>query len=129
MSEVLIYNLSSVKDAKLKMLCRKLNISARSVEKDEYGYTLGCLLGLSADDTRRDGADFDGEMLYISGLRGGMLNLFLDQLKRNKLIIPLKAIETETNVTFTSCELYRELSAEREAIAKGMSAHEQSKQE
>ena len=53
-----------------------------------------------------------------------MLNLFLDQLRRNKLIIPLKAIETETNIGFTSYELYRELSAEREAIMKGTQYHQ-----
>ena len=53
-----------------------------------------------------------------------MLNLFLDQLRRNKLIIPLKAIETETNFGFTSYELYRELSAEREAIMKGTQYHQ-----
>ena len=53
-----------------------------------------------------------------------MLNLFLDQLRRNKLIIPLKAIETETNIGFTSYELYRELFAEREAIMKGTQYHQ-----
>lgn len=119
MSEVLIYNLDPRKDAKLKMLCRKMNIGARSVEKDEYGVTLGCLLGLSQDESVREGGDFDDEMLYIAGLSGGMLHLFLDQLRRNKLVIPLKAVRTETNLGFTSYELYRELSAEREAIAKG----------
>lgn len=123
MSEVLIYNLSPEKDAKLKMLCRKMNIAARSVEKHEYGYSLGHLLGLTEDNAARGGEDFDGEMLYIAGLRGGMLNLFLDQLRRKKLIIPLKAIQTDTNMGFTSHELYKELCAEREAIQKGMTAH------
>ncbi|MBQ9679783.1 MAG: DUF3783 domain-containing protein [Ruminococcus sp.] len=123
MSEVLIYNLIPEKDAKLKMLCRKMNIAARSVEKHEYGYPLGFLLGLTEDNTARDGEDFDGEMLYIAGLRGGMLNLFLDQLRRKKLTIPLKAIQTDTNMGFTSYELYKELCAEREAIQKGMTAH------
>ena len=124
MSEILIYNLSPQRDAKLKMLCRKMIIGARSVEKSEYGYTLGYLTGLSSDAAKRDGEDFDSEMLYIADLRGGMLNLFLDQLRRNKLVIPLKAIRTEINVGFTSYELYRELSAEREAIAKGASFHQ-----
>ena len=124
MSEVLIYNLSPDKDAKLKMLCRKMNVGARTVEKQEYGRKLAYLLGLSDDSSAAQGEDFDGEMLYLAGLRGGMLNLFLDQLRRKKLIIPLTAIQTETNMGFTSYELYRELCAEREAIRKGMTAHE-----
>ena len=44
MSEVLIYNLESRKDAKLKMLCRKMNLSARTVEKAEGDYTV--IMGL-----------------------------------------------------------------------------------
>lgn len=124
MSEVLIYNLTPERDAKLKMLCRKFGIGSRSVDKSEYGYSLGYLLGITEDDAVKDGEDFDEEMLYIAGIRGGMLNLFIDQLRRQKLIIPLKAIQTDTNVGFTSRELYRELSAEREAIAKGRTQHQ-----
>ena len=122
MSEVLIYNLSPQQDAKLKMLCRKMNIGSRTVEKSEYGKKLGFLLGLSEDGSDAAGEDFDDPMLYLSGL-GGMLNLFLDQLRRNRLVIPLKAVQTDTNVRFTSFELYKELCAEREAIARGMNAH------
>lgn len=124
MSMVLIYNLDPAKDAKLKMLCRRLNIGSRSVDKSEYGYKLGYLAGISDDSQITDGESFDGEMLYISGIRGGMLNLFIDQLRRNKIIVPLKAIHTPTNEGFTSYELYRELCAERDAIAKGTNAHD-----
>ena len=124
MSMVLIYNLTPQKEAKLKMLCRKMNIESRSVNKAEYGYELSLLLGLSQESFEKELTDFDDEMLYIAGLRGGMLNLFLDQLRKNKIIIPLKAIQTETNMHFSSCELYKELCAEREAIAKGMIHHQ-----
>ncbi|HBE15337.1 MAG TPA: DUF3783 domain-containing protein [Ruminococcaceae bacterium] len=124
MSTILIYNLPPEKDAKVKMLCRKLGFASRTVEKSEYGYTLGALLGLSQEDTVKDGEDFDEEMLYIADLRGGMLNLFLDQLRRKKLVVPLKAIQTEMNIGFSSTELYRELCAEREAIAKGTTQHQ-----
>ena len=124
MSEILIYNLEPRKDAKLKMLCRRMNIGARSVDKSEYGSTLGHLLGLTADAGAGEIGDFDEEMLYIAGLQGGMLHLFLDQLRRNKLIIPLKAVQTDTNIGFTSCELYRELCAEREAFKNGAQFHQ-----
>lgn len=124
MSTILIYNLPPEKDAKVKMLCRKFGFDSRTVEKSEYGYTLGFLLGSSQDKAVRDNEDFDEEMLYIADLRGGMLNLFLDQLRRKKLSVPLKAIQTEMNVGFSSTELYHELCAEREAIAKGTTQHQ-----
>lgn len=124
MSKVLIYNILPEKDAKIKMLCRKFGLDSRSVDKAEYGYTLSYLLGLSQDDTVKDGEDFEEEMLYISELRGGMLNLFLDQLRRRKLSVPLKAIQTEMNIGFTSRELYRELCAERDALARGTKQHQ-----
>lgn len=123
MSEIFLYNLSPQKEMRVKMLCRRLLIGARSIEKDEYGYTLSYLLGLSQDATAKDGEDFDDEMLYITGLNGGMFHLFLDQLRREKLSVPLKAVQTDTNIGFTSFDLHRELCAEREAIAKGIQAH------
>ena len=105
------------------MLCRKMYIGARTVEKAEYGYPIGCLLGLTEAKGTKDDIDFDGEMLYLAGFSDEMLNLFLYQLRRNKLIIPLKAVQTETNMTFTSYELYRELCAEREAFQQGTPYH------
>lgn len=128
MSRVLIYNLNDNKNAKLKMLCRKLNIEARTVDKNEYGYKLRFLSfmeDIPDDAPKANGTDFDDEMLYLCGFSGGMLNIFLDQLRRNKLIIPLKAVQTETNSEFTTYELHRELCAERKAIAENMTAHKQ----
>lgn len=124
MGTVLIYNLSPQKAAKLQMLCRRLNLSSVCVKKEDFGYRLAYLLGLSEDAEKLPGDDFDGEMIYLSGIYGGMLQLLLDQMRRNKIIVPLKAIRTETNLGFSSYELYRELSAEREAIAQGMRRHE-----
>lgn len=124
MGEVLIYNLPPEKDAKVKMLCRKFGFDSRSIERSEFGCTIGYLLGLSHDDSVRDGEDFDEEMLYLAGINGGMLKLFLDQLRRKKLSVPLKAIQTNMNIGFTSRELYRELCAEREAIARGTTQHQ-----
>ena len=123
MSEVLLYNIEKQKELKIKMLCQKFNICFRTVEKEEFGYRIAYLLGLSADDVRKEGEDFSEEMLLLSDIGGGMLNLFLTQLIRQKTPVALKAVRTDTNMQFTSFELYKELSAEREAIQRGVSAH------
>ncbi|MBQ3416363.1 MAG: DUF3783 domain-containing protein [Ruminococcus sp.] len=123
MSEVLLYNIEKQKELKIKMLCHKLNIGFRTVEKEEFGYRISYLLGLSADDVREEGEDFSEEMLLLSDIGGGMLNLFLTQLIRQKTPVALKAVRTDTNMQFMSYGLYRELSAEREAIQRGVTAH------
>ena len=62
-------------------------------------------------------------MLYFAGFERGIFGIFLDQLKRQRANVALKAVQTEANVNFTAFELYKEISAEREAMARGTSAH------
>ena len=127
MAKILIYNCNPTKAAKLKMLCRNLFIEAQEVDKADFGKPVAVLLGENAEaQAPADGADFDEEMLYFADINGGFLSILLDQLRRKKLTVVLKAVKTETNVQFTSYELYRELSAERAAIREGRTAHENS---
>ena len=123
--QVLLYNLSGSDEIKVKNLCRMLHIAYREIQPEEFGYTLGYLLGASEDDSQSEGEVFTEPMLYLSDLYG-MLDIFLNQLRRNKVRIPLKAVRTDTNMGFSSFELYRELSAERAAIEAGMKAHKES---
>ena len=95
----------------------------REIAPEDYGRTLGFLLGLTDDSASKPEAGFDEEMLYFSEFSSGMLDIFLAQLRRQKCPVALKAVQTETNLQFTACELYRELRAEREAIARGQQAH------
>lgn len=116
MTEVLMYNIGDNKRLKIKLLCNKLNIRVREVEKSEFGLKISTLLGLDDDKTVAPGSDFDEEMLYLSDFYGAMLNIFLNQLKRQKTPVALKAVRTDTNVGFTSYELYRELCEEHRAL-------------
>lgn len=123
MAKVLLFNIDDSKGIKIKNLCRKLYFQSEDVKKEQFGHTLGYLLGLSEDDSIKPGEDFDGEMLYLADVDGGMLNIFLTQLRLKKAPVALKAVKTDTNMQFTAYELYRELSAERDAIARGTQAH------
>lgn len=123
MAKVLLFNIASDKGIKIKNLCRKLYFESQDVEKEQFGHKLGYLLGLSEDDSLTPGEDFGGEMLYLVDIDGGMLNIFLHQLRLKKVPVALKAVKTDANLAFTAYELYRELSAEREALARGTQAH------
>ncbi len=116
MTEVLMYNIEDGKRLKIKLLCNKLNIRAREIEKSEFGLKISTLLGIDDDKTVKPDSDFDGEMLYLSDFYGSMLNIFLNQLKRQKTPVALKAIKTDSNIGFTSYELYNELCEEHKAL-------------
>ena len=125
MPDVLLYNIESKKAAGIKLLCSTLGIRSHTVDPADFCRPIGELLGLSDIGASRPDEPFDDEMLYLADL-GGMLDIFLMQLRKRKLAVALKAVKTDTNIAFTSCELCRELSAEREALRQGVTAHGQS---
>lgn len=123
MAEILMFNIEKSKAIKIKMLCRKFFMEAKEVSKEDFGCTMSYLLGMSDAGGRAENSDFSEEMLYFAGFNRGIFGIFLDRLKRQKANVALKAVQTEANVHFTAYELYREISAEREAITRGTSAH------
>lgn len=122
MTEVFLYNIQGAKAAKIKMLCHKLHIGARVIAPEDYGKKLSALLGLSDGGCAQDAEPFTEEMLYLVDLPGAVFDIFLRELRRQKLGVALKAVKTETNLGFTSCELYREIAAERAAIEANAAA-------
>ena len=123
MAEILLFNIEKSKAIKIKMLCHKFFMEAKEVSKEDFGCTISYLLGMSDDRGGAEHADFSEEMLYFAGFDRGIFGIFLDQLKRQRANVALKAVQTEANVNFTAFELYKEISAEREAMARGTSAH------
>ena len=123
MAKVLLFNIESGKGIKIKNICRKLYIEYEDVEKERFGRTMGALLGLSSDPPSAEDADFGDELLYLADIDGGMLSILLSQLRLKKVPVALKAVKTETNLSYTAYELWKEISAEREALANGTQAH------
>ena len=123
MAKVLLYNIEAGKAVKIKMLCRKFFIDTQEVKKEQYGLKIAALLEETSDTAAMPDESFDEEMLYFADINGGFLSILLDGLRKKKAQVALKAIKTDTNMNFTSVELYRELTAERAALAKGETAH------
>ena len=116
MAEVLLYNIEKTKAVRIKVLCSKMGVAARTVPREDYGVKLSALLGLTDDRTAQPDSDFDAEMLYFSEVIPPILSLLLNQFRRQRTPVALKAVRTEDNVGFTSYELYRELEAEHRAL-------------
>lgn len=125
MSLVLLYNLSGKKAIDIKMICHKLNLTNKTVEKDEFGYKLGYLCNKDNDNTVYTYNDFEDEMLLLADLPNSTFDKFLKMLRQKKATVELKAILTQTNKEFTSSQLFEEISKERLAIQNGNLAHNQ----
>ena len=121
--EVLLYNIENKKAAGIKLLCSTLGFGYRIVEPEDFGRPIGAILGLFDSEVDQPDSLFTDELLYLADI-GGMLDVFLSQLRKRKLTVALKALKTDTNIHFTSCELCRELRAEREALQAGTTAHD-----
>ena len=123
MAEIFMYNLSGKKAIEIKNICRALYIEYREIDENEYSYKLSYLLKMNDDNEKGETGEINDEMLYLIGFNDGLLNIFLKLSRSKKCSVALKAVMTETNVNYTSYDLYKEISAEHEAMQSGNSIH------
>lgn len=128
MAQVLLFNIRGDKLRRIRMLTFKLGLRCIEVAPEDFSRPLGMLCG-RADEAVADGADeapaFGGEMLVMDGLSSAQFHGLLDALRRERAAVALKAVVTESNSRWSAARLYRELSAEHEAMEtlKGKSIH------
>lgn len=131
-SAVLAFNFAGVRLANLQSLCdanhaELKHVSAKN-EPTTFSLSLGAILAggsvsasktlaVEAIDVLRSMA-FDDEMIILAGFGPEELDTVLEDLKKKDLFIPLKAVLTPTNATWTPVALKAELESERAAIAE-----------
>lgn len=120
---ILVFNIPADKLAKLRFTCMRLGIQVRPVDAADYGQSIGALCGMAErSDAPAPEESFTGDMLVMANFTQQLANRLLSALKQGRLFIRLKAVVTPTNAQWNPVQLYRELTAEREAIAKGKEA-------
>lgn len=120
---ILVFNVPADKLAKLRFTCMRLGIQVRPVEQADYGQTIGALCGMAErTDAPAPEETLAEDMLVMANFTQQLANRLLAALKQGRLPIRLKAVVTPTNATWNPVQLYTELTAEREAIAKGKEA-------
>lgn len=120
-----MYNIEPKKAVNIKVICHRLNFRYKIVEKSQYGYSLEYLAGLCPNAQSEPYEDFDREMLVFINFSSSALDKILRALRRKNSTVDLKALLTDKNIGFNSYELYREISAEHEAMKRGEAAHTQ----
>ena len=128
MAQLLLFNIRGDKLRRIRMLSFKLGLRCLEVAPENFSKTLGALCGRAEDIPAVDTDDapvFGGEMLVMDGLSSAQFHGLLDGLRRERAAVALKAVVTESNARWSAARLYRELSAEHEAMEKlkGKSIH------
>ena len=145
---LLSYNLNGPKARNVHMAAMRLKIRVRNVAKEEYALPLAVLLGAGSADSAVDAVrdpqieqvdktenaaqsqsgaqDFSDEMLVMAFFPQGMVNVFLQTMRRAGISpIALKAVLTPTNAAWSSTQLHEELAREHAAMtAREKSTHE-----
>lgn len=117
-----LYCIDDEKAAVIEKVFAPMGISVKSVDKDEYNMPLSALVfGICKANEQNDTADtIDEAMMILHGLDRNLLDKAVTALRKNDLIIPLKAITTPTNLSWSSVKVFDNLKAEREAFRKGL---------
>ena len=99
---LLTYRVPAKHAAKLRVLAVRMGIRVRAVEKWEYIQPVGS----------------------FTHFPQSVFSRFLQELRAARLVFPLKCVLTESNRGWNSLELHEQLCEERDAIARGASAHD-----
>lgn len=102
----------------LEMLCAEFGAELRRVAAEEFGCTVGYLMGVSGFEKGSTVNDAQPECLIFSGFSGEELRDLTAKLRKAGLYVPLKAVCTPTNLGWTLRELVGELAKEHEFMKK-----------
>ena len=124
--QILLFSVSQEKRAILQQICEKLDWTASEIDKNRYNETLGALLGLPAgihnvEETGLVGIykamGFPVEMIVFCGIDDSGLNTFLREYKETGARpIPLKAMLTPYNISWSAVQLFEELMKEHQSF-------------
>ena len=118
-SLLLTYNLDTLTDTRLRVLCRRLSIRVRAVAPEEYGEAVGALAGIPTAKAAEDAPQgaFHDRMIVMCNLLSPQFNALLRGMRDEGVPrIDLKCVLTPTNVAWNSFQLREELAREHEAM-------------
>ena len=108
MATALLFNFTDTqKLQKIRFALFKLGIAGRIVDAADFHQPVGHLCGLEG---------FSDEMLVLCELSGAQLDGLLTALRRSRAVVPLKAVVTEENASWSAKKLHDEIRREHEAM-------------
>lgn len=120
-SAALLYNIDDPQRArKIKFILIRMGVRIKNVKKGEYLTPIGVLAGsgkIPYDAADYNGPGFSEEMLVMKDFSSRQIDDMILRFRKEKLEkIALKAVLTETNQTWDSITLYKNLREEHEQM-------------
>ena len=117
---LLYYALQQEQKEALLQALNSMSIPAKEVTPGQLHQTVGHLAGFAGFLNSEGSAEDNSPTpcICMCGFAHGQMNLLLDTLRRQGVLIPLKAMATPTNQRWSFFKLMEELKAERREIAK-----------
>lgn len=119
MATVLLYHITGLKEAQLRLMCGSMRINVRTVMESEFHLPIGVLAGRNVSGGDKLSGSFDDEMLVMADFSQDLLDRFLQSYRQSGISpVPLKSVLTEYNQTWSSVALNRELKQEHIRMQK-----------
>ncbi len=123
---VLIYHMPQEQMQKLRQVCSGLNIAVKAMGPDTVSVPLGMAAGaedwrnplLSQTHNVKDPGPLTEPLLVIAGLEEALFDRFLAVLRREQMIIPMKAVLTANNANWNALQLAAHIAEERKAFLR-----------
>lgn len=112
-------NINSEKSDSLKKILEEFNVDYVSYDSSCGSQQIGYLCGFNGFSASDQSVEIDKEALLFSGMRSNILNGILDKMRKENIIVKLKAVVTEFNQKWTVSELLAELEKEHNIMNGG----------
>lgn len=117
----LFYNFSSERISKARFAALPLKISVKAVEKSDFCHPIGYLAGVIGIEPAAEeySSAFEDEMIVMCGFNRSLMDSFIRALNKCGVgRVPLKAVITDTNKTWSANELHAAVKADHEEFTK-----------
>ncbi len=117
---ILLYGFNKFQTEQVKKAVVMLNYEVKTVEKEQYGWLLGELIGeYDVAESHDENLEIPGRMMVVSGVaENEIANIFAVLRSATEKLTYHKAVVTPTNMNWTSARLFMEVDSEYREIKR-----------
>lgn len=123
----LLFNMTKEDLVKIGLVSIRAGFKINNIPAFKHSMTLGEIMEITEDDEGKENENADSEinekMIVFCNFDGDKVNETLRELKAAEVVIPLKALLTDTNRNWSAAQLFSQLSEERRIFTEAMARY------